>query len=78
MEMSGQLHAPAALSPQKYLPAPIWQKVGWTPGPAGRCEEEKILLPLTRMERRFDGRPLHSLVVIQTELSRLVLVTVGN
>jgi hypothetical protein len=36
MEMSGQLYAPAALSPGKYVPAPIAQKAGWHQNSSGR------------------------------------------
>jgi hypothetical protein len=31
MEMSGQLHAPVALSLRKKAPAPIRQEAGWGP-----------------------------------------------
>jgi hypothetical protein len=33
LEVSGQLHAPAALPPGKELPVPIVQEAGWTPVP---------------------------------------------
>jgi hypothetical protein len=33
LEMSGQFHAPAALSPEKERPVPIGLEVGWTPEP---------------------------------------------
>jgi len=33
MEMSGQLHATAALLPVKELPVPIWQKNLWSSEP---------------------------------------------
>jgi hypothetical protein len=32
MEVSGQLHAPAALSPGKQFAAPIVKEAGWAPG----------------------------------------------
>jgi hypothetical protein len=33
LEVSGQLHAPAALPTEKELPVPIGQEAGWTPEP---------------------------------------------
>jgi len=33
IKVSGQLHAPAALTPQKEYPVPIEQKAGWVPEP---------------------------------------------
>jgi hypothetical protein len=33
MEMSGQLHASAALSPGKVTLVPIWYEAGWVPEP---------------------------------------------
>jgi hypothetical protein len=40
LEVSGQLHAPAALPPGKEPPVPIGQEVGWTSG-AGLDDLEK-------------------------------------
>jgi hypothetical protein len=37
MEVSGQLHAPAALPPGKKPPVPTEQEAGWPQGRAGRC-----------------------------------------
>jgi hypothetical protein len=34
MEVSGQLHGPAALTTGKELPVPIGQEAGWAPEPA--------------------------------------------
>jgi hypothetical protein len=31
MKLSGQLHAPIALLPEKEPPVPIWQEAGWAP-----------------------------------------------
>jgi hypothetical protein len=31
MEVNGQLHAPAALTPGKELPVPIGEEAGWAP-----------------------------------------------
>jgi hypothetical protein len=33
LEVSGELHAPAALLPGKEPPAPIGQEAGWAPEP---------------------------------------------
>jgi hypothetical protein len=33
MEVSGQLHTPAALPPEEELPAPIGYEAGWAPEP---------------------------------------------
>jgi len=33
MEVSGQLHAPAALPPEKELPKPIGEEAGWASEP---------------------------------------------
>jgi hypothetical protein len=44
MEVSGRLHAPAALPPEKEFPVSIGEEVGWTlsyPGPLG--EENDFL-----------------------------------
>jgi hypothetical protein len=69
MEVSGELHAPAAL-----LPVPILQEAGSTPEPVWTCGEEKNILSLKRSEPPFLGRPDRSLVAIPTELSKLPLV----
>jgi hypothetical protein len=44
MEVSGRLHAPAALPPGKQPPEPIG-KEGGPQSRSGRCEEEKALAP---------------------------------
>jgi hypothetical protein len=36
MEVSSQLHAPAALAPGKKPPIPVGQEAGWAPEPARR------------------------------------------
>jgi hypothetical protein len=41
MEVSGQLHDPAALHPGKESPVPIVQKAGWPQNRFGRRGEEK-------------------------------------
>jgi hypothetical protein len=46
MEMSCQLHAPAALPPGNEAPAPIEQKAGWAPEPVWTLwRREKSLAP---------------------------------
>jgi len=46
MEVSGQLHAPAALLSGKKPPVPIEQEAGWAPQPAWkRWRREKHPLP---------------------------------
>lgn len=48
-EVSGQLHAPSAVSPGKN-PQPIEQEAGWSPEPLQMCWEEKHLFPLPGFE----------------------------
>jgi hypothetical protein len=33
MEVSGKLHDPVALTPEKEPPETIWQETGWAPEP---------------------------------------------
>jgi hypothetical protein len=42
MEVSGQLHSPAAFSPRKEPPYPSDRRLG---GPQSRCVEEKNIAP---------------------------------
>jgi hypothetical protein len=53
MEVSGQLHAPAALPQHKGLPCPLNRRLGGPPNRSGWTEEEKNLLPLPGIELRF-------------------------
>jgi cell shape-determining protein MreC len=46
MEVSGQLHAPAALTPGKQLPVPIAQENDWAQSISELYREEKNLLSL--------------------------------
>jgi hypothetical protein len=50
MEVSNQLHAPAALRPWKEPQIPIEQGAGWTPRAALEAMEKKKILHLTRNE----------------------------
>jgi hypothetical protein len=54
MEVSGQLHAPAALLPGKGVQYPLCKKkkLGELPNRSGRCGKEKNLLPLLEIEPR--------------------------
>jgi hypothetical protein len=45
MEVSGQLHAPAALLPGKQPLVPIRKEAGWAPEPSGHGGEEKNSQP---------------------------------
>jgi hypothetical protein len=68
MEVSGQLDAPAALSPGKQPPVPIGEEGGWVPKSAWIFWREKDVLPLSGMEPRLTGCPARSLVTIPNEL----------
>jgi hypothetical protein len=74
MEVSGQLHASAALPPGET--APYAQCVGGWVVPksrSGHCGEEKNVFPLLVIKPRFlGGHPFRSLVAILTELSRFL------
>jgi hypothetical protein len=73
MEVSGQLHAPAALSPER-IPGTNW--IGGWVGPRAGLEavvERKIPSPIRGLN---PVRPARSLVVIPTELPRLLSVKV--
>jgi hypothetical protein len=50
MEVSGQLHAPAALLPGIEPLVPIGQETGWIPDRSGRGGEEKNSQPLPGLE----------------------------
>jgi hypothetical protein len=61
MEVNGQIHAPAALSPGKEAPVFIGWKVEWVPESSERCGlEKKFLAPagnptpvVQRVPRRY-------------------------
>jgi hypothetical protein len=50
MEVSGQLHAPAALPPGKQPLEPIGKESGWAPERYGHGGEEKNSEPLPALE----------------------------
>jgi hypothetical protein len=69
MEVSGQLHAPAALRSSKEAAYLLDRRLGGPQRRSGRCGVKKNLLPLPGVERRlFSPLP----VIIPTELSRLL------
>jgi hypothetical protein len=67
MEVTGQLHAVAALTPFSALADTNW--TGWNHGGSGYFE--KKLLMLRGIEPRSVCHPTHILVAIPTEPSRL-------
>jgi hypothetical protein len=52
MEVSGQLHAPAALPSRKVPPVPSEYKAGWAQSQSGLCREEKTFFPLPEIKTR--------------------------
>jgi hypothetical protein len=70
MRVTGQLHAPAALSCEKELPVAIHLQARWVPESAGHLEEKKVLL-LPGIELRSLGCQTCSLVTVLSELSWL-------
>jgi hypothetical protein len=74
MRVSGQRHPPATLYPRG-----THCTGGWG-GPRAGLDTEvrgKILLPLTGIEPRSPGRPVHSQTLLLTELPRLLHVAIG-
>jgi hypothetical protein len=68
MEMSGQLHAPAALSPKERALDINWvPKMGWPQSRSVRDSKEENPRPYQKLN---PGRPTLRLVTILTELSR--------
>jgi hypothetical protein len=50
MEVSGQLHAPAAFPPGKNPLVPLYRRLGGPQSRSGRCGEEKNSQPLPGFE----------------------------
>jgi hypothetical protein len=73
MEVSGQLHAPAALPPGKDPWYPLGRRLGGTQSRSGRGDEEKNSQPLPAMQPWIPDRQARSLVAIPTELSLIDL-----
>jgi hypothetical protein len=57
--VSGQLHVPPALPPEKGPPVPIGNEAGWPQSWSGRRREEKFLYP-TGTRNPALGRPARS------------------
>jgi hypothetical protein len=71
MEVSGQLHAPAALPPGKDPPVPNGQEAGWAPESFWtqlRRDKKKHYCPCRELNH---DRPARILVSALTELSQL-------
>jgi hypothetical protein len=71
MEVSGQLHAPAALLPGKEPLYPLDWRIGGPQSRSGSGGEEKNSQPAPGIEPQNSGRPARSPGAIPTELSRL-------
>jgi hypothetical protein len=70
MEVSGQYHAPTALTLGKW-PRYTLDSLGRLQSRSGRREEKKNHLPLPGIDRRSLGLTAGGLVAIPTELSQL-------
>jgi hypothetical protein len=66
MEVSGQVHALTALTPEEKIPVPVDYESGRI---KSRCVEKVKSLPPTGIEPRFHGFPAASLIVIITEIT---------
>jgi hypothetical protein len=62
--VSGQIHAPVTLPPEKKPPVPIGQEVGWAAEPVWMTWRKFLTLPV--LELRPLGRPAHCSVHIST------------
>jgi hypothetical protein len=71
MEVSGQLHAPAALPPGKKPLVPIGYEAGWAPEPFRTWWWIKFPAP-QGIEPETPDRRSRSLIAIPTEISRLL------
>jgi hypothetical protein len=69
IEVSGQIHGPAALTTLRETKVPI----NGLRGRCGRCKEDENLLPLTEFETWFlGGCPVDSLDAAPSQLCRLL------
>jgi hypothetical protein len=57
MELSGQLHAPATLSPRKFARYPLGRWLGVNQIESGCYGDEIFLLSLSGIEPQFHFRP---------------------
>jgi hypothetical protein len=73
MEVSGLLHAPAALPPQGN--SPQYRKLGGSQSHSGHYIKEKNLLPLPGIKPRFLGHSAHNLLCdfLQTPVTSSLL-----
>jgi hypothetical protein len=81
MEVGGQLHAPAALPLQKSCRYPLNGMLSGSQNWNGRSGEEMNLLSMATTKPRFFGYPTRGLIMIPTELFRLLgfrWLTVGE
>jgi hypothetical protein len=69
-EVSGKIHASAALPPENSLWYILGRRLGGMKRQSECCEEEKDLLPLLRNVPQFLGCPSRSLIAIRTKLGR--------
>jgi hypothetical protein len=76
MEVSGQLHAPAALSQGKSPWYPLERRLDGPQSRSGRGGEEKNSQPLPGIEPLNHHRRDRSPVAIPTELSRLLIIII--
>jgi hypothetical protein len=60
LEMSGELHAPAALPPGKEHPVHIGEEVGWTPEPVWTTWRRENSWPYKDSKSDLLGRPARS------------------
>jgi len=71
MQVCGQFHPPAALSPGKEPCYPLNLKLCELQSRCGYCGEEKNLLSLSGIEVRLLSRKASKLISVQTMLYRL-------
>jgi hypothetical protein len=78
MNVSGKIHPPFVLPLGKHPFCPSTCKLGRSRCRSGRVKEEKNFLSLQRIEPRFLGRPVFSLVTNRPKISQLMLHVVVN
>jgi hypothetical protein len=70
MEVSGEFHAPAALPPGEEPSVPLDRRLDGSQSRSGRGGEEEDTSPCRESN---PGRPVLCLVIVLTELPRLLL-----
>jgi hypothetical protein len=68
MEMTGQIHAPAVLTPRERSSVSMKQRTGWIPEPVWACRRKEKSVIVTRT--RPSDRPARSVVTITTTILR--------